>query len=275
MQGLIQRTWTPESRLHIGDLAWQRNAVPGRGPTWRTSFWEEEGELVAWGWAELPDHLSLVVDPARPELAAEVLDWFRRVAGADRLSCAVLETEPHLVSALEEAGYRPDDQAPFFTHHDLSLDNLEPASVPAGFTVRHVRPDEVDRRAAGHRAAWSDWGPSKVSVESMGAVMSSWPYRHDLDWVVEGPDGDFVATALVWLDDVHGVGLVEPVGCAPAYRRQGLARAVNLAALLALRDLGATRARVCPRGDDGYPVARKLYQNLGFRPGHRTVTFVA
>jgi GNAT superfamily N-acetyltransferase len=105
--------------------------------------------------------------------------------------------------------------------------------------------------------------------------MSSWPYRPELDWVVEGPDGDFVATALIWLDELNGIGLVEPVGCAPAYRRRGLARAVNLAALQALRGFGVNKAMVCPRGDDGYPEARKLYQNIGFRPGSRTVTFVA
>jgi hypothetical protein len=36
-----------------------------------------------------------------------------------------------------------------------------------------------------------------------------------------------------------------------------------------------TKAMVCPRGDDGYPQARKRYQNIGFRPGSRTVKFVA
>lgn len=70
-------------------------------------------------------------------------------------------------------------------------------------------------------------------------------------------------------------GLVEPVGCDPAYRRRGFAQAVNLAALHAVRDAGAVEALVCPRGDDGYPKARKLYQSIGFRPGARTVTYVA
>ena len=32
---------------------------------------------VAWGWVELPGELSLVVDPSRPELVAEVLDVVR------------------------------------------------------------------------------------------------------------------------------------------------------------------------------------------------------
>lgn len=275
MQELVQRTWTPDSRLHIGDVAWQRNAVPGSESSWRTSLWEEDGEVLAWGWAELPGRLSLVVDPAHPDLAAEVVRWFRGVATGEAVSCSVLEKEAHLISALKDAGYRLDEQTPFFTHHRLSLNELGSASVPEGFALRHVQPREVEKRAAGHRAAWSDWGTSKVSAESFGAVMSCWPYRPELDWVVESPDGDFVATALIWLDELNRVGLVEPVGCAPSYRRRGFAQAVNLAALAALRDFGATEALVCPRGDAGYPIARKLYQSIGFRPGHRTITFVA
>jgi len=131
MQELVQRTWSERSRLHIGDLAWERTSMLGRQDTWRTALWEDDGQVVAWGWIELSEHLSLVVDPARPELVAEVLAW-----------------------------------------------------------------------------------------------------------------------------------------------RRGLAQAVNLAALHAVRDAGAVEALVCPRGDDGYPMARKLYQSIGFRPGARSVTYV-
>jgi hypothetical protein len=32
-------------------------------------------------------------------------------------------------------------------------------------------------------------------------------------------------------------------------------------------------AVVCPRGDDTYPVPRRLYHQLGFRDAGRTVTY--
>ena len=99
--------------------------------------------------------------------------------------------------------------------------------------------------------------------------MAAWPYRTDLDWVAEAPDGAFVANCLIWLDP-DGVGLIEPVGTSPEYRRQGLSRAVCLAALQALKAAGGTRAIVYPRGDDAYPIPRKLYQSMGFQPYTRT-----
>ncbi|MGC4937609.1 GNAT family N-acetyltransferase [Kribbella sp. DT2] len=277
MQELTQRVWSPASRLHIGDLAWERSANLARAAGWRTAVWrdggtsDDAGQVVAWGWLTQPGDLLMAVAPDRPELAEAVVDWFRDAAEGPELTVGVLETEQQLLDVLVAAGFRRDDAAPYYTHHWISLDALDEPVVPAGLTLRHVRADEVARRAAVHRASWSDLAPSKMSEEAMAAVMSTWPYRAELDWVVENEAGEFVASALIWLDEQHQVGLVEPVGVATAYRRRGLGQAVNLAALHALREAGGTRAVVCPRGDDGYPKARALYQSIGFRPGSRTL----
>lgn len=272
MQELVQRIWSKDASWHIGDLAWQSHAIPGQPGA--VTLWKEGRVVMAWGWVEEPDSLNLAVDPARPELADAVMAWFEQQVGeGERLNCTVLETDAHLIAALTRAGYSSNLESPYSTHHHLALDTLATPITSDGFILRHVRADEAERRAAGHRAAWSDFSPSRVSVERYRALMATWPYRPEVDWVVEGPDGAFVATALGWLDEVNRVGLLEPVGCAPAYRRRGFARAVNLAALRAMREAGAESALVCPRGDDGYPIPGKLYQSLGFQPGARTITY--
>jgi ribosomal protein S18 acetylase RimI-like enzyme len=97
-----------------------------------------------------------------------------------------------------------------------------------------------------------------------------WPYRPELDWVAETPDGRFASYATLWLDERHGAGLIEPVGTDPAFRRLGLARAVCVAALHALRKAGATQAYVNPRGDADYPIPARLYRSLGFTDDGRT-----
>jgi GNAT superfamily N-acetyltransferase len=139
--------------------------------------------------------------------------------------------------------------------------------------MRHVEAGEARARAAVHAAAWSDVAPSQVDERAYTQLMAAWPYRADLDWVVTDAAGDLVASALVWLDPATGAGLVEPVGCVPEHRGRGLAGAVTLAALHALRSVGGTVAQVTPRGDDGYPGPQRLYRSLGFRPTARTVTW--
>jgi ribosomal protein S18 acetylase RimI-like enzyme len=289
MQRAVQRSWSPGRRWHVGDLAWGRHAVPGREADRRTALWEDSDDaVVAWGWIELPGHLDLHVDPVYPQLAGEVLAWFEEVAAGSVGSVTVLETEGQLVAALDRAGYRPVAQAPCFHHCLIDLDQSLPVPrVPKGHRLRAVRGDEAGARAAAHRAAWRpgrigelhvppvDLGDaaSSVTTESYRAVMGAWPYRHDLDQVVEAPDGTLVAFALGWLDAVNGVGELEPVGTDPRYGRRGLGSAVSLACLHAMGNAGATRAVVSPRGDSAYPVARQLYFGLGFRPVARTVTF--
>jgi hypothetical protein len=44
MQELTQRIWSPASRLHLGDLAWERSANAGRAAGWRTAVWRDGEE---------------------------------------------------------------------------------------------------------------------------------------------------------------------------------------------------------------------------------------
>jgi len=85
MQALVQRIWTLSSRWHIGDVAWNATSLDGADGAWRSAVWTDRGETVAWGWAETDGgaHLDLVVDPTRPDVAGEVLNWFGDQARGD------------------------------------------------------------------------------------------------------------------------------------------------------------------------------------------------
>ncbi|MEV0650667.1 hypothetical protein AB0I28_35980 [Phytomonospora sp. NPDC050363] len=272
MQSLVQRLGDGH-RWHVGDLGWSYHSRPDAAAGRRIRVWEAGGEVVAFGWLTLPGHLDFLVDPARPHLSAEVMAWAHETAGDGERTVAALETETHQLAAIEEAGYRRVPGAPYFTHHFHDLADIAEPVLPQGFRLRHVERDEAAARAAVHRGSWSDLAPSRVTTESYTAVMGAWPYRPEFDWVVETEEGEMVASSLGWFDEVNKTGLLEPVGCVPAYRRLGLSRACNLALLRAFRDAGAVAARVCPRGDDGYPIPRKLYRAIGFVPGARTVSY--
>lgn len=268
MQGLTQRLWSHDSNTHIGDQAWQRFMHTGREAEWPTALWTRDGEIVAWGWVFLPGHLELLVDPARPDLAGEVLDWFGTVATDPARTVTVIDAQTHVITALTAHGYRPDQDAQPYAYLTHPLRDLPEPALPPGFTARSVRcQQDLDRRVAVHRAAWPN---SRVTEDSYRNVMAAWPYRADLDWIVEAPDGEFAASCLIWLDDQNAVGELEPVGTGERFRARGLGRAVCLAAMHALRAAGGREAIVVSPDGWGSP---SLYPALGFRPYASTRTY--
>jgi GNAT superfamily N-acetyltransferase len=280
MQLLTRRIWSRAGQWHIGDLAWGRFQHTGREPHWPTVLWEGggevdgevDGEVAAWGWARLPGTLRLHVDPERPELVAEVLDWFAGVATAEELTVTVLDSDVPVIAGLRAAGYVRRDKAHHCLYMARPLADLPDPVLPQGFRARPVGAGDLDRRVAVHRSAWP---LSTLTGESYRAVTAAWPYRADLDWVIEAPDGRFAANCLVWLDEHNGVGELEPVGTHPEFRRRGLAHAVCLAALHSLRDAGGRQAVVYPaQGLPSSPGPVPLYAGLGFRPYARTVDYV-
>jgi GNAT superfamily N-acetyltransferase len=265
-----QRIYTPDSRWHLGDIAWDLGFQPGGEPDSRMSFWECDGEIVGWGWLRLPSTLALLVDPGHTDrLVDEIVDWATAVAGGP-VSVGVLETEKGLIEPLARQGRELGLPAHFFLNMQRGLSDLPPApDVPPGFTVRPVEPGELPARAALHRAVW---GP-KLTDEVFEALAARWPYRREFDRVAVAPDGQLASYILGWYDDVNRVGEFEPVGTLPQYRRQGLSRAVSLSLLHAFRDAGAQRALVYARGDEEYPVPRQVYGALGFHTHGRVVQY--
>jgi len=162
------------------------------------------------------------------------------------------------------------------------VDDLQPWVAADGYSIRHVDgtdDDDVARRVEVHREAWSPRrikpllgakvtgteNESSYSAVKHRGVMGSPVYHPELDLVVEAGDGSVAAYALGWLGERQGSVLFEPVGTHPEHAGRGLARAVCSELLRRARDLGATQAVVGPRGDDGYPLPRRLYEGLGMR----------
>src|SRR3954468_20752591 len=162
MQSLVQRLWSPGSHWHVGDLAWGRRQHADREGDQPTALWRDRGGTVrAWGWAEqsappglpgqaaLPGHLELLVDPAMPELAGQVLDWFAAVTPGPERTVTVAG-EPHLTRALVEGGDEGRRGLAWFLllHRDLA--DLPP--VPPWPRIRAVRDADVPARVDVHRA---------------------------------------------------------------------------------------------------------------------------
>lgn len=267
MQKLTQAIWTLEPNYHIGDLAWQRHRHAGREDDWDTAIWEMDGKPVAWGWIQKPGELICQVDPDFPEMAKDVIDWFDKITKTNEQKVTVLETESHLISALEDSLFNPLAENPEVLTK-ISLDSCSfPVQLPDKFKGRHIKGSEdLTNRVAVHKAAFHG---SRVTEESYLNVMNTYPYDSSLDWVIESPNGEFVASCLIWFDEDNKVGLLEPVGTDPRFRRMGLASSVCKLALNALRDKGAkTAVVVCTS-----PKTHEFYKSIGFEAFAQTKSF--
>jgi ribosomal protein S18 acetylase RimI-like enzyme len=263
---LSQELWRQDPRCvtcNFGQIAfWSGNLVHGEH---QVRLWSDGDELVGWGWLTRGVELEWQVRPERPELLDEILEWARPS------EALVLSHHTDAISRLEAHGLAHDPAAPWMRVNSRLLEQIEQPHVPEGFALRTVEERDFASRAAAHRSAFH---PSRFRDDVYAAVRESWAYRPELDCVVEAPDGSIAAYALAWLDDMNGLGELEPVGTHADYRRLGLGRAVNLFALAQLRDLGATRALVASRGDDAYPAPSKLYESVGFRKWMEQLAYV-
>jgi GNAT superfamily N-acetyltransferase len=266
MQSLQQELWALEGKrthTHIGDLAWWATMHTGREPEWNRRLWLDGERCVAWAWLDRPASLDYEVhaELRGGSVHEEVLDWFEAEAEGGPLHAWVMDGDEMSLELLSRRGFARPERYKWYAYYVRELDSLP--TVSNEVVLRTVNGEEdLSARVAVHRAAWE---PSRVTEESYRNVMRTWPYRSDLDCVVEVPDGTFAAYVLCWYDEANRVGEFEPMGTHPTHRRRGLGAAVCTYALGCLRDVGARMAIVYAGGRDEDRPARALYESIGFR----------
>ncbi|MGQ4268825.1 GNAT family N-acetyltransferase [Nocardiopsis changdeensis] len=287
MQGLAQRLTATHPELvnsdaSYGELAWNW----GRGHAafadkWRRRLWFSDGDLVAWGWAQLPRrarlsdgtvkevtgaYLAHQVHPDHAGLLDEVIDWFDATApGLERsvLPCA-LDGAALERWAAHGYGTDPDalgDEGSWTQFNQRDLTDIERPELPDGFRFRTA--DEAGAEAA-VQAHLDAWRPSGYSIEAYEGVRATAAYRGDLHVLVEAPDGTMASSGIMWFDEVNRTVEFEPVGTHPDYRRLGLGRAMLLHGMGLAKEAGAVHATVACLGAPGHPSARGLYYSVGF-----------
>jgi ribosomal protein S18 acetylase RimI-like enzyme len=273
MQQLVAELWRlegPKVENHVGDVAWQRFQHAGREDEWRIRLWEEDGEPVAWAWVRRPPMLQHEIHPRHRggALHEELISWFEEQVEGDELRASSLSTDTERLEFLRSGGYEIDRDAGEFIYHACELADVAEPVVSDGYRLRTVEPDDRERRVELHQVVWA---PSRITAESYVNLQAAWPYRPDLDCVVEAPDGSFAAYAHAWLDHENRVGELEPVGTHPDHRRRGLASAVCRFAHHRLREEGAELAIVYSlSGSD----ATALYESIGMREHDRSLELV-
>jgi ribosomal protein S18 acetylase RimI-like enzyme len=108
-------------------------------------------------------------------------------------------------------------------------------------------------------------------LERYTAFIQSPVYRPEMDLVAIAPDGQAAAFCNAWLDFTNRVGLFEPVGTQPEFRRMGLGKAVLAEGMRRMMAYGMQTVIVCAEEDN--PAAQSLFQSAGFEVEQRLLTF--
>jgi hypothetical protein len=261
----LRRDAPEEVECDFGQIAFWSAQLPH--DDWQARLWFDRRRLAGWGWLTKEVELEFQVRPSHRELLDEILDWARP---SELMVCA---NHTDAIDRIRAHGLEHDPESPWMRINGRSLDEIEEPLLPEGYRLRTMAEyGDFASRSAAHRSAFS---PSRFTDEVYAVVRATWPYRADLDCIVEAPDGSVASYTLAWLDEVNGLGEFEPVGTHEHHLRRGLGRAVNLFALQRLREEGATEALVACRGDDAYPIPCRLYESVGFRELTRTLSFRA
>lgn len=272
---------------HIGDLQWScRTGTLDDQRNWR--FWRQDnGDAVALAIVVDNEILCLLHPDFRThERYLTVRQWaIRRVKTQTAAQYEVWEEaasdDTEAMAFLEHEGYIRQEM--YYQRYRRLLKEPVPAPVlPAGFTIRPIADEkEAEVRAVLQRDAFFPHS-SKTYAEGMSrqlAVMAMPHYDPQLDLMVIAPDGTPAAGCVCWIDPVNLIGLFEPVGTRPQFRRLGLATALMFKGLQRLRERGMQAALVTGAhpGDEKksseFTSSRFVYEAVGFQLLRHTYTY--
>lgn len=281
---------------HVGELAFNYFMVACHlNPSKHIRLWFDEDKLIgyailgedpAFDWQVLPEYAwwggagtefisGRIEDEALAWAEALVNDLRRQdpARWGGNLVSGSRQDDPRRIAFLESHGFRYRGE--FAEVNTLrSLDEPIPEiRFPEGYQVREVlEMGEVSRRAAAQHEVWQPWSVGNVSEADYAFFMCMPGYDRFLDIVAVAPDGIIAAYVNGWIDPLNRIGDFGPVGALPAYRRQGLTRAVLLEGLRRMKACGMNR--VCVSTGIANAPARHLYESIGFRIVNQYLDFV-
>jgi mycothiol synthase len=295
MQGMLMeaRSQTDDWRYaHVGDLLfWFFMVACHLDPKEHIRTWFDGHKLIGYAilgedpsidWQVLPGYSWCGIEEEALAWAEMRLSELRQDTSQQwggNLVSGSRQDDTTRISFLEQHGFRPGGE---FSEVNMlcSLAESIPAIVlPAGYQVRGFAEADagncvadISNRAEAHRQVWHPWTVGNVSDDNYAYFMTLPGYHRDLDMVAVAPDGVIAAYVNGWIDPINRIGDFGPLGARPAYRRQGLTRAVLLECLRRMQRRGMNRVSVSTGVSN--TAAIQLYESVGFRIVNKYLEYV-
>jgi ribosomal protein S18 acetylase RimI-like enzyme len=269
--------------LHITDLPYRFSSWALDEPENTRLWFDENQELVAWAVMQTP---FWTVDyginaKLTGSLLPEVFSWADKRAQTSLHSAYghpawfIMEfaDQAERIRELERFGFA--DQSNVVEDPWSKVLFRRPASLPitpvkskAGFTIRPLEKDEVQKYVELHRSVFES---KNMTLEWRTRTLEHPDYRPELDLVIESPSKELVAFCVCWFDKYRMTGQIEPLGCREDFRRQGLAQLVLSEGIQRLQSLGVKDIFV--ETDNFRNAAFQFYQDFGFEISKDVLVF--
>jgi mycothiol synthase len=235
---------------------------------------------TVWRWTEVTGtrvylHLGHMLPQWRGKgIGQAMFHWaqarIRELAASEQTTGPkVLATNASSTEKEATALIRANDYAEVRRLSDMKLDPLPPmasGTLPAGVTRRPVHPDHhraiYQSLKDAYSETWISTAESEADYQEFLAeeiqVSGFDPTLCQVAWV------DDQVVGLVWCHIRKGVGVIREVAVRKGWKRRGIARALTIYALEALRAKGMTQVRLFTDAANEQG-ARSLYESLGFR----------
>lgn len=242
---------------------------------------DEHGAIVAYGIVALNYcNLYFLIDShaQTDKLASQIIAWgHARIKATGK--CAVIDTpcrdtNTERVVLLEQHGFVRSNEATLNMARSL-VEPIPHPRFPAGFQLRLVRgEDEVDELVTLHQEAF---GTQNMTREGRLSIMRNPEYIPELDLLLLAPDGTYTAFCYCSISreaneqSGRNEGEIAIIGTRPAYRKQGLGRAMLLSGLQCLKDHGIEMATLGTSSENGS--AQSVYTSAGFTIAYRSLWY--
>lgn len=273
----------PTYFIHPGDLSWWLYYPPlAANQANRVYVWDDPdqpGECLGFVFVDNNEFTAFLHPDLTEDQRAAMRVWAEeaclgraRETGSKRIfSGFVSERDSTGIRFYDQRGFKYDPGSDYccFLHH---LDNLPPPVLPEDFEISRMGRDElIPARAAAQYGAFQSSAEWEKYLQRYTRFAHSPVYTPELDRIVLSPDGRVSAFCINWLDEEIGIGLFEPVGAHPDFKRQGLSKALLRHALLQLKAAGMQQAIVLTNYDN--EPAINLYHSVGFQDNGRLLLF--
>lgn len=186
-------------------------------------LWRNDaGELVSF-LVHYYDTTYLQVLPEYRFLESAMLEWAEYYwAENGGIETIAFDYDTERQQLLEKRGYTREEVAAYMRVYDLKKMYAEPV-LPPGFHIATLADvgNYADRIAL-ENAIWD----ADLDEKWFNGKSSAPTYSFDWDLVVVSPEGQQVASCLVWIYSENKTAEIDPLGTHPDYRGRGLAKAL-------------------------------------------------